>query len=83
LPDFTIPELIAFSNIAGKKVGGITVTLSGNDGNYKYVISSTTVDLKEKSKEINSSLLGRGGGRPEMIQGSFGATLSDIQEYFK
>ncbi len=83
LPDFTIPELIAFSNIAGKRVGGITVALSGTDGDFKYVISSSSVDLRARAKDINSALLGRGGGRPEMIQGSFGASLREIKEYFK
>ena len=81
--DFSIPELIAFSNIANKKVGGITVTLSGIDGDYKYVISSNTVDLRSISKDINSALSGRGGGRPEMIQGSFSVALDQIKEYFK
>ncbi len=83
LPDFTIPELIAFSNIAGKRVGGITVALSGTDGDFKYVISSSSVDLRARAKDINSALLGRGGGRHEMIQGSFGASLGEIKEYFK
>ena len=46
LTDFTIPELIAFSNIANKRVSGITVALSGCEGDYKYVISSTSVDLR-------------------------------------
>lgn len=83
LPDFSIPELIAFSNIANKRVGGITVALSGCDGDYKYVISSNSVDLRAISKDINSALSGRGGGRPEMIQGSFGTTFEKIKEYFK
>ena len=83
LSDFTIPELIAFSNIAGKMIGGIMVALSGADGDYKYVISSGAVDLRERAKEINSALNGRGGGRPEMIQGSFCATLEQIKDYFK
>ena len=83
LPDFSIPELIAFSNIANKKVSGITVALCGGDQDYKYVISSESTDLRAKSKEINSDLNGRGGGRPEMIQGSFATTLEDIKAYFK
>lgn len=83
LPDFTIPELIAFSNIANTKVGGITVALSGIEGDYKYVISSRSIDLRSMSKEINSSLSGRGGGRPEMIQGSFGCTLDEIKSFFE
>lgn len=83
LPDLTIPELIAFSNIANKRVGKITVALSGNDGDYKYVISSSSVDLRTLSKDINAALCGRGGGRAEMLQGSFATTLDEIKSYFK
>ena len=83
LDDFSIPELIAFSNTAIGKISGILVALSGSEGDYKYVISSRTVDLRSISRDINSALGGRGGGRPEMIQGSFSATLSQIKEYFK
>jgi alanyl-tRNA synthetase len=83
LPDFTIPELIAFSNVANKKIGKITVALSGIDGDYKYVISSNTTDLRVMAKDINSALSGRGGGRSEMIQGSFNASLEQIKNYFK
>ena len=82
-PDFTIPELIAFSDLANEKIEGITVALSGTEGDYKYVISSKTVDLRLLSKEINTALCGRGGGRSEMIQGSFATTLSQIKDYFK
>ena len=83
LPDLTIPELIAFSNIANKRVGKITVALSGNDDDYKYVISSSSVDLSTLSKDINAALCGRGGGRAEMLQGSFVTALDEIKCYFK
>ena len=83
LPDFSIPELIAFSNIANKRVKEILVALCGTENDYKYVISSGAVDLRAASKDINSALRGRGGGRPEMIQGSFNSTLEEIKEYFK
>ena len=83
LSDFTIPELIAFSNIANKRVGGITVAVSGSEGDYKYVISSESIDLRAMTKDINSTLGGRGGGRPEMIQGSFATTLDEIKAYFE
>ena len=82
MPDFSIPELIAFSNVANKKVGGITVALSGSEVDYKYVISSSSVDLSKISREINTALGGRGGGRPEMIQGSFSAKIDEIKSYF-
>lgn len=82
-PDFSIPELIAFSNAAIDRIDGILVAISGAEGDYKYVISSRNVDLRTISKDINASLSGRGGGRPEMIQGSFNTTLEKIKDYFK
>ena len=80
--DAEFSELIAFSNKAIGKVGGILVLLSGEDSSYRYVISSVSHDLKALAPEINKSLLGRGGGRPSMIQGSFNASLEDIKRYF-
>ena len=57
---------------------------NGNDeAGYSYIIASKTVDLRAKSKEINSSLNGRGGGQPTMIQGSFKAKKEEIIEYIK
>lgn len=78
----SIPELIAYSNAARTKTGGILVLLSGVEGDYKYVISSQSVNLREISAQINKSLLGRGGGRPEMIQGSFASKYDEIAGYF-
>jgi alanyl-tRNA synthetase len=82
LSDFSIPELIAFANVATSKTRGILVALSGVDGDYKYVISSNTVNLRDLSSDINSALSGRGGGKPNMLQGSFLTTLAAIEEYF-
>ncbi len=81
-PDAETDELIAFSNTAVNKVGGILVLLSGGEGAYRYVISSRSVDLKAASAEINKSLLGRGGGKANMLQGSFACGLEEIKEYF-
>ncbi len=80
--DASAEQLIAFSNIALGKVSGILVLLSGHDGEYKYVISSSSVDLRSKISQINKSLLGRGGGRANMVQGSFSSSLAEIEDYF-
>ncbi len=77
-----IPEMIEFSNKALSKVSGILVLLSGVEGDYKYVISSNTENLKERISDINKSLLGRGGGKANMVQGSFSSSLEDIKRYF-
>lgn len=80
--DATVDELIAFSNESAGKTEGILVLLSGNDGNYKYVMSSECVDLRENIKDINKNLLGRGGGKPNMVQGSFSCDYEAIVKYF-
>ena len=78
----SVADMIAFSNAAISKCGGMLILLSGKDGDYKYVISSLHTDLRAKAPEINKSLLGRGGGKPNMIQGSFAATADEIRRYF-
>ncbi len=82
-PDVTGEELIAFSNAALERVGGMLVLLADKDSGYRYVISSSSSDLRALAPEINKSLLGRGGGNSGMLQGSFGAPLDAIKEYFK
>ena len=71
-------------NEAKKRCGGICACFSGNDAEgYKYIISSTTTDLRARSKEINAAISGRGGGSSEMIQGSCTATREEIEKYFR
>lgn len=81
LDGFSPAELIAFSNEALPRVGGMLVALSGCDGNFKYVVSSDSVDLRQAAGEFNSALCGRGGGA-RMVQGSFSSTLAEIEKYF-
>jgi len=82
IPEATVDELIAYANIATERVSGRLVLLAGEEGSFKYVISSNTADLRAEAKDINKSLLGRGGGKPNMIQGFFITTLREIQKYF-
>lgn len=82
-PDFTPDELREVVNSAKDKIGGILVALSGADGDYKLVMSSSFVELSTGVyKQIFAALGGRGGGRDNMIQGSVSATLNEIREYF-
>ena len=81
LDGFSIDELRAFSNIAKEKVRGFLVALSGEGEEYKYVISSAE-EISQRIKEINAALKGKGGGRGNMAQGSFGVSLEKIEAYF-
>jgi alanyl-tRNA synthetase len=70
-------------NEAKKLCGGICACFTGNDdAGYKYIISSTGVDLRAKAKEINAAICGRGGGSCEMIQGSCTAKREEIEAFF-
>ena len=80
--DMSIDELREVSNCSSDKVGGLLVLLSGNEGDYKYVISSAKEDISSLAKDMNKELSGRGGGRGSMIQGSLYTTLEKITEYF-
>ena len=82
LDNVEMDELRDFANKAVSRVGGILVALMGKDGDYKYIMASSSVDLRAKSKEINQHLSGRGGGHPQMIQGSAFVDLKTIKEYF-
>lgn len=63
--------------------GGICAGFVGNDNDgYNYIIGSKNTDLKALAKEINSAVKGRGGGKPEMIQGSAAAGRREIETYF-
>lgn len=47
---------------------------------YNYVIVSNTVDLKERVKELNNLLKGRGGGSSTIMQGTFFAPKEMISK---
>jgi alanyl-tRNA synthetase len=83
LPELSIDALRSLSKLILDKVSGVLVLLCGKEGDFKYVLSSKSSDLRVAIKDYNSALGGKGGGRSEMVQGSFTATLEEIKEYFK
>lgn len=62
----------------------IAAVFSGDDENgYKYAVTSRNTDVREIGKKMNSSLNARGGGKPEMIQGSVAAKKAEIEAFWK
>ena len=60
----------------------IAAVFSGDDENgYKYAIVSRTEDVRAIGKELNAVCNGRGGGKPDMVQGSVAATKAQIEEF--
>ncbi len=67
---------------AGKLLcSGIVGVFVQSDDGYKYCLGSNTVNLSAFAKQFNAALCGRGGGRPEMIQGSVKASKEEILEF--
>ena len=71
-------------NLLMEKSGGLAaVFFPGEAGGYRYIIGSRNFDLRKEAKAINAGINGRGGGRPEMIQGSATGTEKEIQTFLR
>ncbi len=71
-----------FSDMLAEKVG-IAAVFSGSDENgYKYAITARNTDVREIGKALNAACSGRGGGKPDMVQGSVAATREQIEKYW-
>lgn len=69
-------------NEAVKKCGGVAAVFSGSDETgFRYIIGSRNIDLRKAAKTINAGISGRGGGSPEMIQGSCTSCTENIKDF--
>lgn len=79
LDDIALRELV---NMLVEKCTGYAAVFTGSDeAGYRYIIGSRHVDLRAMSREINSAIGGKGGGRPEMIEGRASKTAAEIRNY--
>ena len=68
-----------FVNDAMERCDGICGAFIGNDNDgYHYVLGSKTVDMREASKKLNELFGGKGGGKPQMVQGSLKGEKKEI-----
>lgn len=67
-------------NLLIEKGTGVAAVFSGNDEDgYRYVIGSRQKDMRPIAKSLNEAFSGRGGGKPEMVQGSLAGKAEDIR----
>lgn len=53
---------------------------TGDSVSYRYIIGSRSSDAREVQKKLKSALGAKGGGKPEMIQGSVSGTEDAIRK---
>ena len=79
-------DRVAMIHMAGRmldeKRAEVAAVLSKQMDGYAYFICSKTVNLAALSKQLNAQLNGRGGGRPDNIQGFFQSDIQTIREVF-
>lgn len=64
--------------------GGLCACFSGEDGSgYQYAVGQPGGDLRPLAKALNQALQGRGGGKPDFIQGTVSASQDQIQAFFQ
>ena len=63
--------------------GGRCACFSGSEeAGYKYAIGQLGGQLRELTKQLNQALSGRGGGKPDFVQGSVQASQAEIRAFF-
>lgn len=55
----------------------------GDNNDFSYIISSSTLDVRDTVKALNEKFSGKGGGRPNYAQGKIVAEKQAIIEFFE
>lgn len=65
-----------------EKCGGRCAVFAGDGESFQYAIGQDGGDLRGFIKVLNGALNGRGGGKPEFVQGSVKAGEAQIRKFF-
>lgn len=69
-------------NLLLKKGAKMAAVFSGNDREgYRYVLGSRSLDVRKNGKLLNEAFHGRGGGKPEMVQGTVQGKREEIEAF--
>lgn len=69
-----------FMNLVLDKGAKICAVFAGTDeSGYRYVIGSRSEDVRPLSKKLNEAFAGKGGGKPEMVQGTLNGEEAEIK----
>lgn len=62
--------------------GGCCAVFAGEGTAYKYAAGCKNGDLRDFVRRLNAALSGRGGGKPDFVQGSVSACSEEIEAFF-
>ena len=81
-PELDMRALRELVNAGMEKCTGVCAAFTGGDGDWKFIMGSRHVDLRAASRTILAGIGGRGGGSPEMLQGSAAGHRDEIEAWF-
>ncbi len=81
--DLAPDEVRKMCDMLADKVKYAAVLSGTDEAGYKYTIASRTEDVRQIAKDFNSALNGRGGGKPEMVQGTVQESREKIENYLR
>ena len=63
---------------------GVAAVLSGSEREgWKYAAGSAHSDVRPLGRELNAAFSGRGGGSPELVQGTLSGSREEIENFFR
>lgn len=69
-----------FVNLLTRRCTGIAAVFTGNDKTgYRYILGSADKDVRPLCRQLNEAFRGKGGGKPEMVQGTLHGTETEIR----
>lgn len=70
-----------FMNLVLDRGAKVCAVFAGTDEvGYRYVIGSRSEDVRPISKKLNEAFAGKGGGKPEMVQGTLHGIETEIKD---
>lgn len=84
-PGMSVVEIRKFCDylISTGKVKTAMIISPKDKESVNYVMGSADLNMRDVGKLLNEELHGRGGGRPEMVQGSFQAEAEAVEQAFR
>ena len=81
--DLSADGLRQMADAGMRACGGVCAVFAGSDETgWRYAVGQAGGDLRAFSKRMNDVLRGRGGGKPEFVQGSVQASRAEIEAFW-